>query len=207
MHLNYSDEQLCKMVKNPKEQEGAFKVILKMYQEQLYSLIRRMVNSHEDTDDILQNTFLKVYRYIHTFEHKSSLYTWIYRIAINETLGFLEQQKVQKRVQESATRQANESYHYEVQTHNEEKINPITKNGSRIIRLRPLLAMAKGFLLLISIGIYYWSNVTANKKDVEYDISTLSTEEAALWLSEEAIISELDLQLYVDGMTLTELQK
>jgi RNA polymerase sigma-70 factor (ECF subfamily) len=136
MHLNYSDEQLCKMVKNPKEQEGAFKVILKMYQEQLYSLIRRMVNSHEDTDDILQNTFLKVYRYIHTFEQKSSLYTWIYRIAINETLGFLEQQKVQKRVQESATRQFNESYHYEVQTHNEEKIWSLLNEGIETLPAR-----------------------------------------------------------------------
>lgn len=88
-----------------------------------------------------------------------------------------------------------------------EKIKPITKKGSGLIRLKPLLAMAAGFLLLISIGIYYWYIVTANKKDVEYDISTLSTEEAALWLSEEAIISELDLQIYVDNLTLTELQK
>ena len=74
MTLNYSDEQLCKMAKNPKEKEWAFKMILKIYQERLYALIRRMVGTHEDTDDILQNTFLKVYKYINTFENKSSLY-------------------------------------------------------------------------------------------------------------------------------------
>lgn len=57
MTINYSDEQLCKMAKNPKEKEWAFKMILKIYQERLYALIRRMVGTHEDTDDILQNTF------------------------------------------------------------------------------------------------------------------------------------------------------
>jgi len=104
-------------------------------------------------------------------------------------------------------KEAPRGYFEEFEKHLKEKIKPITKKSSGLIRLRPLLATAAGFLLLISIGIYYWSNTTANKKDLEYDISTLSTEEAALWLSEEAIISELDLQLYVDGMTLTELQK
>lgn len=104
-------------------------------------------------------------------------------------------------------KEAPKGYFEEFEKHLKEKIKPITKKGGGLIRLKPLLAMAAGFLLLISIGIYYWSNVTANKKDVEYDISTLSTEEAALWLSEEAIISELDLQIYVDNLTLTELQK
>ncbi|MEY3320781.1 MAG: hypothetical protein RLZZ417_364 [Bacteroidota bacterium] len=136
MHLNYSDEQLCKMVKNPEEKEWAFRVILKIYQERLYTLIRRMVHSHEDTDDILQNTFLKVYKYIHTFENKSSFYTWIYRIAINETLGFLEQQKAHKRVQESAIRQYKETYHYDVQMHNEEKIWSLLNEGIEILPAR-----------------------------------------------------------------------
>lgn len=129
MHLEYSDEQLCKMVNNPKEKEQAFRVILKIYQERLYSLIRRMVHCHEDTDDILQNTFLKVYKYMHTFENKSSFYTWIYRIAVNETLRFLEQQKGQKQLKELAARQAGEFIHYDIQSDNEEKIWSLLNEG------------------------------------------------------------------------------
>jgi RNA polymerase sigma-70 factor (ECF subfamily) len=129
MTINYSDEQLCKMVKNPKEKEWAFKMILKIYQERLYVLIRRMVNSHEDTDDILQNTFLKVYKYIHTFENKSSLYTWMYKIALNETLRFLEHQKMQKKIQEAAVQYANESNAHDIQSFEEEKIWTLLNQG------------------------------------------------------------------------------
>jgi len=129
MTINYSDEQLCKMAKNPKEKEWAFKIILNSYQERLYGLTRRMVSTHEDTDDILQNTFLKVYRYIHTFENKSSLYTWMYKIALNETYRFLEQQKIQKQIQEAAVRQASESCPYDLQSFEEEKIWRLLKQG------------------------------------------------------------------------------
>lgn len=139
MTLNYSDEQLCKMAKNPKEKEWAFKMILKIYQERLYALIRRMVGTHEDTDDILQNTFLKVYKYIHTFENKSSLYTWIYKIALNETFRFLEQQKIQKRIHESATRHASESSSYDIQSFEEEKIWIMLNEGIELLPTRQKL--------------------------------------------------------------------
>ncbi len=60
------------------------------YQERLYWHIRRMVGSHEDTDDVLQDCLVKVYRNIQRFEGKSQLYTWMYRIATNEALTFLK---------------------------------------------------------------------------------------------------------------------
>lgn len=60
------------------------------YKERLYWHIRRMVLVHEDADDVLQNTFIKVYRGVLQFEGKSKLYTWLYRIATNESITFLQ---------------------------------------------------------------------------------------------------------------------
>lgn len=73
--------------------EKGFKALVEKYQEKLYWHIRRMVLSHEDADDVLQNTFIKVYRNIAQFERKSSLFTWLYRIATNESLTFIERNK------------------------------------------------------------------------------------------------------------------
>ena len=73
--------------------ERGFRMLLDAYQERLYWVIRRMVHNHEDTNDILQNCFVKVFRNIGRFENKSKLYTWLYRIATNETITFLKKQK------------------------------------------------------------------------------------------------------------------
>ncbi len=61
-----------------------------MYQERLYWHIRSIVKNHEDADDVLQNVFIKVYRFINNFDEESLLYTWMYRIATNESLSFLK---------------------------------------------------------------------------------------------------------------------
>lgn len=73
--------------------EAGFRLLMSTYQEKLYAHIRRMVLSHDDTDDVLQNTFIKSYRALNNFQEKSSLYTWLYRIATNEALTFLESKK------------------------------------------------------------------------------------------------------------------
>jgi len=71
----------------------AFNEIVKQYQERLYWHIRKIVIRHEDADDVLQKSFMKVWRYLDNFEGKSALYTWVYRIATNESINFLNQQK------------------------------------------------------------------------------------------------------------------
>ena len=71
----------------------AFNEIVKQYQERLYWHIRKIVIRHEDADDVLQSSFMKVWRYLDNFEGKSALYTWVYRIATNESINFLNQQK------------------------------------------------------------------------------------------------------------------
>ena len=74
-------------------QEEAFRYIVDAYAERLYWHIRRFLNSHEDTNDLLQEIFIKVWSALPTFRGDSRLYTWLYRIATNEILNFLRRQK------------------------------------------------------------------------------------------------------------------
>lgn len=76
---------------NPKTQNDAFKKLLELYQKPLYFHIRNIVLNHDDTDDVLQNTFLKVFSNVKNFKGDSKLYSWMYRIATNESLTFLQQ--------------------------------------------------------------------------------------------------------------------
>lgn len=90
---NIEDQQILAAFKKEGSKEAAFTQLVKKYQERLYWHIRRMVVTHEDADDVLQNTFIKVWRHLANFKEESGLYTWLYRIATNETITWLEQQK------------------------------------------------------------------------------------------------------------------
>jgi RNA polymerase sigma-70 factor (ECF subfamily) len=90
-HLD--DQELLFQFKNAATKEKGFTGIIKKYQERLYWHIRRMVVHHEDANDVLQNMFIKVWNGLDNFREDSQLYTWLYRIATNESLSFLEQQK------------------------------------------------------------------------------------------------------------------
>ena len=87
------DKELLFQFKNEATRETAFTRIIKKYQEKLYWHIRRMVVEHEDANDVLQNMFIKVWKSLDNFREDSQLYTWLYRIATNESLTFLQQQK------------------------------------------------------------------------------------------------------------------
>jgi RNA polymerase sigma factor (sigma-70 family) len=87
------DLELLQDFKVPATKERAFTAIIKKYQERLYWHIRRMVVDHEDANDVLQNMFIKVWKGLENFREDSQLYTWLYRIATNESLTFLTQQK------------------------------------------------------------------------------------------------------------------
>jgi RNA polymerase sigma-70 factor (ECF subfamily) len=88
-----NDTELLLQFRDPATREKAYTAIIKKYQEKLYWHIRRMVISHDDTDDVLQNVFIRVWKGLENFREDSQLYTWLYRIATNECLTFLEQQK------------------------------------------------------------------------------------------------------------------
>ena len=93
-----SDNQIISGLKDEKQKEKAFHQLVSAYKERLYWHIRKIVLNHEDADDILQNTFIKVWRNIHSFREESGLFTWLYRIATNESISFLNQQKRRKLV-------------------------------------------------------------------------------------------------------------
>ena len=76
---------------NPKTQNAAFKQLVQRYQKPLYYQIRNIVLNHDDADDVLQNTFIKVFSNISNFKGNSKLYSWMFRIATNESLTFIEQ--------------------------------------------------------------------------------------------------------------------
>ena len=77
-------------LKQPSSREKAFKSLVAEYKERLYWHIRKIVLDHDDANDVVQNTFIKVYLNIATFKENSSLYTWMYRIATNEALNFIK---------------------------------------------------------------------------------------------------------------------
>jgi RNA polymerase sigma-70 factor (ECF subfamily) len=88
-----SDTELLVQFRNPITKEKAFTTIIKKYQEKLYWHVRRMVIEHEDANDVLQNVFVRVWNGLENFREDSQLYTWLYRIATNECLTYIEQQK------------------------------------------------------------------------------------------------------------------
>ena len=87
------DQSLVEQFKTASTKEVAFTSLVKKYQEKLYWHIRRMVVEHEDANDVLQNTFIKVWNGLASFREDSQLYTWLYRIATNECLTFIDQIK------------------------------------------------------------------------------------------------------------------
>jgi RNA polymerase sigma-70 factor (ECF subfamily) len=88
-----SDNELLVQFRSPDTKERAYTAIIKKYQEKLYWHIRRMVVDHDDANDVLQNVLIRVWKGLESFREDSQLYTWLYRIATNECLTFLDQQK------------------------------------------------------------------------------------------------------------------
>ena len=84
------ESDLIKNLKNKNTQSVAFENLIQQYKEPLYWHIRRILLDHDDSNDVLQNTFVKVFKGIQNFKGDSKLYTWIYRIATNESINFLK---------------------------------------------------------------------------------------------------------------------
>lgn len=90
---NIDDNEILLLISNPETLHQGFEIIVAKYSKQIYFHIRRMVINHQDADDILQDTLIKAFTKIETFRSESSIYTWIYRIATNTTLNFLDKKK------------------------------------------------------------------------------------------------------------------
>ena len=88
-----ADQELLSRIKEPESRNFGYNLLIKKYQQRIYWHIRKMVIDHDDADDLVQETFIKVYRNLDSFRADSQLYTWIYRIATNECLNFLKKKK------------------------------------------------------------------------------------------------------------------
>lgn len=86
-----SEKLLVQQLQASETQRSAFELLVNTYKERLYWHIRRIVLDHDDADDVLQNTFIKIYRNIGGFKGESKLYSWMYRIATNEALTFIKE--------------------------------------------------------------------------------------------------------------------
>ena len=91
--MHPDDKELLLQFHTTATKERAFTAIIKKYQEKLYWHVRRLVVDHDDANDVLQNVLIRVWNGLENFREDSQLYTWLYRVATNECLTFLEQQK------------------------------------------------------------------------------------------------------------------
>jgi RNA polymerase sigma-70 factor, ECF subfamily len=91
---DYSDEELLKLFKEGDNPDFAFNLIVKKYRQKVYFHVRRMLVDHDDTNDVVQNTFIKAWKGLENYRAEAQLFTWLYRIATNESLTFLKKKKV-----------------------------------------------------------------------------------------------------------------
>lgn len=87
----HDEKEFILQLLNPQTQHKAFEQLVQLYQKPLYHHIRNIVLNHDDADDVLQNTFIKVFNYLKDFKGDSKLFSWMYRIATNEALTFIQQ--------------------------------------------------------------------------------------------------------------------
>lgn len=87
------DQELLLKIRNPDTRSYGFNLLVRQYQQRVYWHVRKMVIDHDDADDLTQEVFIKIYKYIDGFREDSQLFTWVYRIATNECLSFLNKKK------------------------------------------------------------------------------------------------------------------
>ena len=96
--MQVEDSEILTKFAQENTRDEAFRLLLTKYQQKVYWHIRRMVISHDDTDDLVQDVFLKVWKSLSNFRNDSQLYTWLYRLATNESITFLKRKKIRNSV-------------------------------------------------------------------------------------------------------------
>ncbi|MBN2519666.1 MAG: RNA polymerase sigma factor [Bacteroidales bacterium] len=89
----YSDKELIELFQKGDNKNYAFNLLIKKYQKKIYWHIRKIIINHDDADDVTQNTFIKIFKNLNNFRQDSELFTWIYRIATNEAISFLNKKR------------------------------------------------------------------------------------------------------------------
>jgi len=96
--MSFTEEEIVAQLRDPQTRRAAFTKVVEAYSEKLYWLIRKMVLSHDDANDILQNTFLKAWMNLDSFRGDAKIFTWMYKIAVNENITFLNQQRAMNNI-------------------------------------------------------------------------------------------------------------
>ena len=99
------DNLLVAQLQDKRTVDQAFRSLMTQYKERLYWHIRKIVLNHDDADDVLQNTFIKVYRNIHNFKGDSKLFSWMYRIATNESITFIKKRAKSQQIESEELQQ------------------------------------------------------------------------------------------------------
>lgn len=89
---------LIEQLINVQTREKAFRELISLYKERLYWHVRKIVISHDDADDVLQNTFIKIYKNLGKFKQESKLFSWMYRIATNEAITFINKRNKERKI-------------------------------------------------------------------------------------------------------------
>nr|AOE13668.1 RNA polymerase ECF-type sigma factor [uncultured bacterium] len=177
------EAKLLTQLKLDNSKELAFKTIVERYKERLYWHIRKIVITHDDADDVLQNTFIKIFRNIDKFKGDSKLYTWMYRIATNESITFLNSKARRNQV-------SNE-------TLNENTLNSLVADvyfeGDKIqLKLQKAIAQLPRIQQLV-FNMRYFDNI--KYKDMS---EILETSEGALKASYHIAVKKIKTYLVVD---------
>ena len=90
MDLNQNENNILKLIKHSSTRERGYKLLVSRYSQMIYWQVRRMVLSHDDADDLVQEIFIKIFENIESFHNESKLSTWIYRIAYNHTINYIK---------------------------------------------------------------------------------------------------------------------
>lgn len=96
--MNIEDSEILLLIRQPENRVKGFELLVEKYKQSIYWLIRRTVVDHDDADDLTQETFIKAWRNLSSFRGDSAIHTWLYRIAMNESLGFLQKKKRRAKV-------------------------------------------------------------------------------------------------------------
>ena len=178
-----NEAKLITQLKSKNSKELAFQTLVKRYKERLYWHIRKIVLSHDDADDILQNTFIKIFRNIDEFKGNSKLYTWMYRIATNESITFLNSKARRNQVSnETLNENALNSLVADVYFEGDEIQLKLQKAISQLPRIQQLV-----------FNMRYFDNI--KYKDMS---EILETSEGALKASYHIAVKKIKTYLVVD---------
>lgn len=178
-----SDKDILEKFNNPATRESAFSLLMQKYQEKLYWHIRRIVIDHEDANDVCQNMFIKVWKNLGKFRADSKLYTWLYRIATNESLTFLNQRK-----RRSAAPLATDDYDLSTQL----KADPFFDGDDVQIKLQNAIAKLPEKQKIVFLMRYY--------DNLKYDdmSAVLGTSVGALKASYHHAVKKIEKYLTTD---------